>query len=386
MVQPNVFRNIKLLTWFNFFVDFRFYYPIAILYFSQIAGSYALGMLVFGVINIAQAIAEVPTGIFSDFVGRKRTMILGSLTAFFAVFCYALGFSYWVLIVGAIFEGLAFSFFSGNNDALLHDTLKEKVIEKEYPKYHGRMSGMTQVAGGVSAVIGGVLAYYSFSLSFWLSLISLGICLVISFFLIEPKIISEKSSNIYSHLGDAFRLFIGNPNLRLLSFSSIWAYGLGESGWLFRSAFVTTVWPVWALGIPQMLGNMGAALGFFTAGKVISRFGAKRILFLGSLFAHMANIVAFTYVTIFSPLLAVLGAPFFGISTTARSTLFQKEFSDKQRATMGSLNSFAGSLFFAVVSFGLGFIADLLSPAKGLLILQILMLVNIYIYWKLLKK
>lgn len=386
MVQQNVLKNIKLLTWFSFFIDFRFYYPIAILYFSQIAGSYALGMLVFGIINIAQAVAEVPTGIFSDFVGRKGTVILGSLSALFAVFCYALGFSYQVLILGAIFEGISFSFFSGNNDALLHDTLKEKGLENDYPKYHGKISAMPQVSAAIAALVGGLIAFYSFSLSIWLSLFSLICCLLISLFIVEPKVVSDKSTNIYNHLGEAFKLFTANPKIRLLSFSSIWAYGLGESGWLFRPAFFATLWPVWALGIPQMLGNMGAALGFFTAGKVILRFGAKRILFLGSLFAHITNIVAFTYVTIFSPLLAVLGAPFFGISHTARSTLFQKEFSDKQRATMGSLNSFAGSLFFAVVSFGLGFIADLLDPAKGLLILQILMLVNIYVYWKLLKK
>ncbi|MBI2593861.1 MFS transporter [Candidatus Daviesbacteria bacterium] len=386
MNDAGVLKNIKLLTWFSFFIDFRFYYPIAILYFSQIAGSYALGMLVFGVINISQALAEVPTGIFSDFIGRKRTMLLGALTAFFAVFCYALGFSYWVLIAGAIFEGLAFSFFSGNNEAFLHDTLKEKDMEKEYPKYHGRMSGMTQLAGGISAVAGGVLAFYSFPLAIWLSLISLGICILITFFFIEPKVVSEKSTNIYNHLTEAVKLFIKNSNLRLLSFSSILSYALGESGWLFRSAFFATLWPVWALGIPQMLGNLGAALGFFAAGRAIGRFGAKRLLIFGSLFAHTANILAFGYVTIFSPLLAVLGSPFFGISNTARSSLFQKEFSDKQRATMGSLNSFAGSLFFAVVSFGLGFIADLLSPARGLLILQLLMLVNIFVYWKLLKK
>lgn len=382
----NVLKNIKLLTWFSFFIDFRFYYPITILYFSQIAGSYALGMLIFGVINISQAIAEVPTGVFSDFVGRKRTMFLGALTAFFAVFCYALGFSYWVLIIGAIFEGLAFSFFSGNNEAFLHDTLKEKNMEREYPKYHGRMSGMTQLAGGISAVVGGVLAFYSFPLVVWLSLISLCICILITFLFIEPKVVSEKSTNVYSHLSEAIKLFIKNADIRLVSFSSIWSYGIGESGWLFRSAFFASIWPIWALGIPQMLANLGAALGFFTAGKAIKKFGVKRLLLFGSIFAHTINIIAFAFVSVFSPILAILGSPFFGISMTARSTLLQKEFSDKQRATMGSLNSLAGSIFFAFVSFALGSIADLFDPAKGLLILQILMLVNIYIYWKLLKK
>jgi len=37
---------------------------------------------------------------------------------------------------------------------------------------------------------------------------------------------------------------------------------------------------------------------------------------------------------------------FHGVTTVAKSGLMQREFSDEQRATMGSLNSFAGSIFF----------------------------------------
>src|SRR3989344_4625245 len=299
MAESNVLRNIKLLNWFNFFIDFRFYYPIAILYFSQVAGSFALGKMVFGVTRISQAIFEVPTGIFSDFIGRKRTIILGAVSVLFAVFCYALGFSYWILLIGGIFEGLAFSFFSGNNEALLHDTLKEKGMEDKYSHFHGRLSGLPQVSGAISAILGGFIAFYSYSLSFWLSTVSLVICLILSLFLIEPKIISEKSTNIYIHLWEAIKLFVKNPKIRLLSFASIWAYGLGESGWLFRPAFNATLWPVWALGIPQMLGNLGAAFGFFFAGKAISKFGAKRILLFGDIYARIVNVIPLVFVSIF---------------------------------------------------------------------------------------
>ena len=386
MAQSNVLRNIKLLNWFNFFIGFRFYDPIAILYFSEVAGSYALGMMVFGVTNLSQAIFEVPTGIFSDFIGRKRTMILGAVSVLFAVFCYALGFSYWILLIGGVFEGLAFSFFSGNNEAMLHDTLKEKGKEDKYSHFHGKLSGLPQVAGAVSALLGGFIAFYSYSLSFWLSLFSLAICLGLSLFLIEPKVISEKSTNIYSHLWEAIKLFVKNPKIRLLSFASIWSYGLGESGWLFRSAFNATVWPVWALGIPQTIANLGAAFGFFFAGRAISRFGAKKILLFGDIYARIVNIIPLVFVSIFSPIIAILASPFFGLMETSKSTLFQKEFTDKQRATMGSLNSFAGSILFFVVSFCLGSVADLLDPAKGLLILQVFSIVNLFIYWRLLKR
>lgn len=52
---------------------------------------------------------------------------------------------------------------------------------------------------------------------------------------------------------------------------------------------------------------------------------------------------------------------------------------------MGSLNSFAGSLFFGIVSFFLGLIADMVSPARAILVLQIFQIGNLWIYWKLFK-
>jgi MFS family permease len=74
-------KNIKILTWFNFFTDFKLYAPIAIIYFAQVTGSYALGMSVFSIVFITSAVAELPTGILSDFVGRRKTMIFGALSA-----------------------------------------------------------------------------------------------------------------------------------------------------------------------------------------------------------------------------------------------------------------------------------------------------------------
>jgi len=54
-------RNIKVLTWFNFFTDFKLYAPIAILYFAQVSGSFALGMSIFAISTVSAAIFEIPT-------------------------------------------------------------------------------------------------------------------------------------------------------------------------------------------------------------------------------------------------------------------------------------------------------------------------------------
>ena len=141
-----IHRNIKLLSWFNFCLDFRIYGAIAILYFVEITGSYALGLSIFSIGNLASSLFEVPTGIFSDLVGRKMTVVIGQIASIFAVLCYAIGGSFAMLALGAVLEGLSFSFFSGNNSALLYDSLKEDNSEAEYSKYEGKTSSMFQFA------------------------------------------------------------------------------------------------------------------------------------------------------------------------------------------------------------------------------------------------
>src|SRR3989344_1274989 len=115
--------NIKLLAFFNFFSEFYLYGAILIIYFAKVTGSYALGVSLFSVAMISSALFEVPTGIFFDYLGRKKTMILGTVSGIFALVFYALGLNYWFLLIGALFEGLQKSWYSGNNDTLLYETL-----------------------------------------------------------------------------------------------------------------------------------------------------------------------------------------------------------------------------------------------------------------------
>ena len=128
-------KNVKLLKIFNFLIGFSFFAPLAIIYFSKVSGSYTLGTSVFGVIMLSAAIFEVPTGILSDRVGRKYTMVYGSIARVLAFIFYAIGLSYGFLVAGAILEGISRAFYSGNNEAFLYDTLADDNKESEYSEY-----------------------------------------------------------------------------------------------------------------------------------------------------------------------------------------------------------------------------------------------------------
>lgn len=375
-------RNIRLLGWFNFWADFRPYAPIAILYFSEVSGSYALGMSVFSATMLAQSLFEVPTGVLSDRVGRKQTVVYGAVAGVFALTFYAIGGTYLALITGAIFEGLGRAFYSGNNEALLHDTLAESGQREAYQEFLGKTSSMFQLALGISSIIGSLIAAISFQVVLWLSVVPMVLALLVSLRLVEPKVHTGHVGNIYAHLTTAFRNIVRNPRLRLLSAASVLSYAIGEASWLFRSAFIETLWPVWAIGVAQTIGNLTAALGFYFAGRIIRRFGEFRLLIGGMSLSELVNLIGLLVPTVLSPALMASNSIFYGVNSVAINGLIQREFTDEQRATMGSLNSFAGSLVFAVFSFLLGTLADRIGVIPALVTAALLSLIPMMLYWK----
>lgn len=380
-----VARNIRLLYWFCFWGDFRPYAPIAILYFSQISGSYALGMSIFAATRLAQSLLEVPTGILSDKVGRKYTVVFGAAAGVFALTFYAIGGTYLVLLTGAIFEGLGRAFYSGNNEALLYDTLAEMGQREQYAEFLGKTSSMYQLALAISAVIGSLIAAFSFSAVLWLSVIPMALALVVSLMLVEPQAFTRTNSHVYAHLATAFHNFRRNPRLRTLSVASITSYAIAESSWLFRSAFIEKLWPVWALGIAQLIANATASLSFYFAGRIIRRFGEFRLLVGGMSISEAINVFSLLTATVLSPALMALNSVFFGVNTVAINSLIQREFTDQQRATMGSLNSFVGSIVLSGFSFLLGAMADRIGVIPALVIASLLSLIPMSMYWRALR-
>jgi MFS family permease len=376
-------RNIKLLAWHNFFTDFRLYAPLAILYFTKVSGSYVLGMSVFSVTMSSQALLEVPTGIFSDLVGRKRTLFYGSLAMLVGSIAYAIGFNYWWLVLGAVCEGSSRAFYSGNNDALLHDTLTQLGKREDYSETLGKLSSLFQVALALAALLGSIMASWSFAWVMWLSVISQVACWVISLQVTEPQVHEITESNSYRHFKEAGRLLISNARLRWIAAASILGSSAGEAIYLFNATFIATIWSVWAVGIQKFLANMGAFVSFLTAGKLIEKHGEYPVMFWSRLYGRITSLVAYFYPTFLSPLLLASHSLLYGSITVADSTLQQKEFSAKQRATMASLISLGHSLGTAGMTFLVGLLADVFGPIKALLVMQIPQTIPLLIYWRL---
>lgn len=376
-------RNIKLIAFINFFTDLKLFSGILIIYFAQVTGSYALAMSLFSITSISSAIFEIPTGTFSDLIGRKKTVFFGALFATFSVIFYAIGISFWVLFVGAVLDGISRSWYSGNNDALLHDSLQEVGKKELYEHYLGKTSAMFQAALMIGAVVGSVAAQWSFPLIMWASVIPQVTCMIISMLLIEPKKYAKQHTTIFSHIKISSLHLWNNKFLRLLSLQDIISFGIGESSFQFGAAFINTVWPLWAIGFSKMISYGGAFISYWFSGKFIQKIGSYNILIIGNLYTRIANFIAYGVPTVFSPILMASSSIFYGAASVAKNSLMQKEYLQKQRATLGSLNSFVGNIFYAIFAPLLGVIADTYGPAKALIFVQFCMLSVLYINFKL---
>ncbi len=126
-------------------------------------------------------------------------------------------------------------------------------------------------------------------------------------------------------------------------------------------------------------------MGIFTfklSGRVISKFKAINVIIYQEIVRRSVYVVSLLFPSLLSPILMTISSLGYGISEVAKNGLLQKEFTNKQRSTMASINSLFGSLCYVLVAIPLGMLADAFGPAKAMLIGQFLILPVIFLYWK----
>lgn len=380
LTAAQVTRSLRLQAAYNFLIDFRFYAPLSILYYAEVTGSFAQAGLVVSVFMLSTVILEVPTGVFSDMIGRQRTLIAGAVALTAAVICFALADSLGWLLVGACLEGLSQALFSGNNDALLVDTLAEVEREGEFAQITGRISSALQFGAALSAISGSIIgAMFGLRAAVIASIAPQVIGLGISVFIPAPRP-HETVESPFQHLREAVRLTLTNAKLRDLNLGHIFRTAFGEAGFEFRGVFTQSLWPLWAVGLIRGMNHLGASVSFFFSARLIKRAGEFNILTFAILFSVFCHIIALSINNGISPLLTTLPSITYGIYTVSVRTLMQREFSPAHRATMGSVGSLGVSLMFAISSLMLGVLIDHFGIITGLLVTQLGQFCSIFLF------
>ena len=153
---------------------------------------------------------------------------------------------------------------------------------------------------------------------------------------------------------------------------------------MFFPAYFATLWSASGLGIASMLTHAFAMLGFRAAGRVIGRFRELPVLLWTSIASISLGVSATAVPDHREPCDFVVGVvSVTGLAWWRATRLMQQSFTDRQRATMGSLISLGGNLLYAVVVFALGWFADRVGPQYALLTAELMTISVVLLYWRL---
>jgi MFS family permease len=372
-------RNISLFRLFNALILFVPYTPVAIIYFARVSGSYALAATVVATTAITSAVLELPTGVLADHIGKRQVLRLGAGATVLSVIRYAVASSYVLLFLGALLSGLALALFSGNNEALFYESVRKHRGAAAYQRALGDLHSLGQVSLGVAAIFGAMVAAVSYHLLMWVSVMPPLLALGVSLFLKEGQPPSEARSLPHLHLNEAWRLFLVNHKLRSISLYSILTEGIGGAGYSLLPAFYATLVPTWALGIVNFLNKAAVYMSFRFAQPLARWLGERTLLIADNIYERIAGLLGLMFPTPAAPFYMATDGALWGASAVAKADLSQRAFSDRHRATMGSIVSLGTSMMLAVASAGLGMIADLTSPRAALLVAQVALIPTVFV-------
>jgi MFS family permease len=103
-------------------------------------------------------LAEVPTGAVADRFGRKVSLLIASVMLAVAIFVYGVASSYPIILLSNLAWGLAFTFRSGADTALLYDSLKRIGRESDFAAINGRSWALRSTAMLLGLLLGAPLA------------------------------------------------------------------------------------------------------------------------------------------------------------------------------------------------------------------------------------
>lgn len=359
-------RNIRLLYVHNFLSDFWPQWPFLVIYLADKCGSYTLAMTVIAAETLSAAFFDIPTGIFSDRMGRRFTMACGSLSTALAISCYAFAPGIELLYAGATLWGLGQCLFSGNNNALLYESLQSEGLQDQYHHYRGSTGSMYQLALGLSAFLAMGLSTFGLQTIFIVAIVPQVLNIFVSLLFEEPRQHTSMRPKGFAILKQACVKTWKNPHLLCLVMAKAISYGSGEAKFKFQSAFVNSLWPIWAVGLQRGLNHVVGFCGFHFAGRIIEHLGEGKIFLMRDIFWFANSMLAILLNSFASPIILLANAFPFGPGEVASDHLMQKEFTDDERATMGSISSFCVSIVFAVVSVSIGVICDRFGIGVGL--------------------
>jgi MFS family permease len=124
-LKPLARHNARQLFWATLFGSVSFLEPVLVLfYFARGLGAGSIFALLL-CFSLSVFVFELPTGAFADKFGPKASFLTGTVVSIAAKSLLLFAFVPWLFYLSRVLDGFAATFFSGADETLIYESLKE---------------------------------------------------------------------------------------------------------------------------------------------------------------------------------------------------------------------------------------------------------------------
>lgn len=163
---PSVARSLRLFYVFRLLATSYLYVPIFMLFQASRGLSFGEALALGGIFSGVVILVEVPTGVFADRIGRRRSMLLGALTMVVSCVLAARANTFGEFVVAESLAAVSMALCSGADSAYLFDFLRERDRLHEYGRHESTASAFHLLGSAAAFAAGGALASIDLALPY----------------------------------------------------------------------------------------------------------------------------------------------------------------------------------------------------------------------------
>lgn len=193
-------RNIVLLQLFRVVRNFALFVPIIVPFYQENGLSQTQIYLLQALFAVTIVLLEVPSGYFADSVGRKQSILLGSIFSTFGFALCSVSYGFLPLLLAEMVLGIGYSFISGADSALAYDSFAAEGNAQGYLRFESHGNGFMGISEGTGSVIGGFLAVISLRTPLVVQAVIYFLIIPLALLLTEPPRIKSASKHPWSNV------------------------------------------------------------------------------------------------------------------------------------------------------------------------------------------
>ncbi len=146
---------------YGFLKNLRFFEPFLVLLLRDAGQSFTQIGLLYAIRDIATNVLEIPTGVFADIFGRRKSMVM-AFVAYIVAFIIFYAFSnFYLFALAMVFFGAGEAFRSGTHKALILEYLKRNNLTHLKVDYYGYTRSASQMGSAVNSLIAAAIVFYT---------------------------------------------------------------------------------------------------------------------------------------------------------------------------------------------------------------------------------